>query len=198
MLSSFLTHLNPSSRKNLLLAISDLTRLKIQLRELSIDYMSMIQGISQHMQGNTMERIIPIFAIASTDNDRYPGVKSCYLVGDAALVNCDLLKIRGLLSIKDTRQHTLVIPRAPPSNTVASRVSKIPTKPPPEGFPAPHPLQPPTQSCAVAYPQPMGFPWNCIAAMMRKDKSCPGCHFNHPEDSPQLKFHKEVGYLALV
>ena len=34
--------------------------------------------------------------------------------------------------------------------------------------------------------------------MMRKDKSCPGCHFNHPDDSPKLKFRQEVGCLALA
>ena len=34
--------------------------------------------------------------------------------------------------------------------------------------------------------------------MMRKDKSCPGCHFNHPDDSPKIKFHQEVGCPALA
>ena len=29
--------------------------------------------------------------------------------------------------------------------------------------------------------------------MIREDKSCLGCHFNHPGDSPKLKFHQEVG-----
>ena len=29
--------------------------------------------------------------------------------------------------------------------------------------------------------------------MMREDKYCPGCHFNHPKDSPRLKIYKEVG-----
>ena len=29
-------------------------------------------------------------------------------------------------------------------------------------------------------------------------KSCPGCHFNHPDDSPRLKFHQDVGCLALT
>ena len=56
----------------------------------SINYMLRVRGISQRMQGITIERIIPIFAIASFDHDCYPGGKSCYLTGDAALVNCDL------------------------------------------------------------------------------------------------------------
>ena len=34
--------------------------------------------------------------------------------------------------------------------------------------------------------------------MIQEDKSCPGCHFNHPEDSPWLKFHQEVGCLELA
>ena len=33
---------------------------------------------------------------------------------------------------------------------------------------------------------------------MREDKSCPGCHFNHHEDSPRLKLHQEVGFPALA
>ena len=37
-----------------------------------------------------------------------------------------------------------------------------------------------------------------MASMIREDKSCPGCQFNHPEDSPKLKFHQEVGCPALA
>ena len=78
MLFLFLTHLNPSSRENLLLAVSELTRLKMRLRELSIDYMLRVIGISQRMQGIIIERIIPLFAIGSLNHGRYPGVKSRY------------------------------------------------------------------------------------------------------------------------
>ena len=35
-------------------------------------------------------------------------------------------------------------------------------------------------------------------SMIREDKSCLGCHFNHPKDSPKLKFHQEVGCPALA
>ena len=34
--------------------------------------------------------------------------------------------------------------------------------------------------------------------MIREDKSCLRCHFNHPEDYPKLKFHQEVGCPALA
>ena len=93
-----LTHVNPSSSKNLFLSISDLTRLEMRLGELSIDYMLRVQGISHCMQGITIERIIPLLSIASLDHDRYPGFKSLYLVGDVTLINCDLLQISGLHS----------------------------------------------------------------------------------------------------
>ena len=115
IISLLLAHLNPSSNENPPLAISDLTRLEMRLGESSINYMSRVQGISQRMQGVTIEHIIPLFSIASLDHDRYPGVKSCYLAGDAALVNCGLLELSGLLSSEDTRQCALVIPNAPPS-----------------------------------------------------------------------------------
>ena len=35
-------------------------------------------------------------------------------------------------------------------------------------------------------------------SMIREDKSCPGCHFNHPKDPPKLKSHKEVGCPAIT
>ena len=98
MLSSLITHLNPSSNENLLLAITDLTPLKMRLGKLSIYYMSRVHGIAQRMHGVAIDRIIPLFAIASLYHERYPGVKSRYLAGDIVLVNCDLLQLRGLLS----------------------------------------------------------------------------------------------------
>ena len=46
MISHLLTHLNPSSSENILLAISYLTRLEMVLGELSINYMSCVRSIS--------------------------------------------------------------------------------------------------------------------------------------------------------
>ena len=98
IISSLLTHLNPSPNKKILLAISDLTRLKMRLGEPSINYMSRVRSISQRMQGVKIECMIPLFTIASLDHGRYPGGKSRYLTGDTTLVNCNLLQLSGLLS----------------------------------------------------------------------------------------------------
>ena len=87
MLLSLITPLKPSFNENRLIAITDLTRLEMILGELSIDYMSIVYGIAKRMHGVTIERIIPLFAIASLDHKRYPGVKSRYLAGDTALFN---------------------------------------------------------------------------------------------------------------
>ena len=122
ILSLLLTHLNPYSREKLLLTISDLTCLEMRLGESSMDYMSRARGISQRMQGITIERSISIFATASLDHDLYPGVKSCYLMGDTTLVKCDLHQLRGLLSSEETKQHALRIPSSPPSTTIDNRV----------------------------------------------------------------------------
>ena len=70
MLSSLLTHLNPYSNENLLLAISDLTRLEMILGKSSIDYMSSIRGIAQRMQGIKIDHIIPLFPITSLNHGR--------------------------------------------------------------------------------------------------------------------------------
>ena len=77
-------------------------------------------------------------------------------------------------------------------------MSKTSTQPPPTGFPSPLTTQLPAQTSNVSYPSPSGFPWKCIAAMIREDNSHPGCHYNHPKDSPRIKFHQEVGFPALA
>ena len=117
MLSSLITHLNPYSNENLLLDITDLTRLEMRLGKSSIYYMSRVHSIAKQMHRVTIDHIIPLFAIASLDHERYPGVKSCYLAGHTALVNCNLLQLSGLLSSEETRQHPLVIPAITTSTT---------------------------------------------------------------------------------
>ena len=137
-ISHLLTHLNPSSRENILLSISDITRLYMRLGDSSIDYMSRVRGISQRMQGITMDRIIPFFTIAILDHDRYPVLKSRYLTGDTALVNCNLLDLSSLLPRGETRQQALGLLRLTPSTT-ADRVSNTLMQPPPTGYPTPCP-----------------------------------------------------------
>ena len=87
--------------------------------------------------------IIPLFSISSLDQDCYPGVKSCYLTGDATLVNCNLTDLSGLLSSKETRQQALRLTSST-TQTTANRVSNTPTQSPPTGHPTPLPTQPPT------------------------------------------------------
>ena len=144
MLSSLLTHINPYSNENLLLTISDLTRLEMRLGESSIDYMSRVCGIAQRMPGVTIDRIILLFEIASLDHERYPGVKSRYLAGDTVLVNCDLLQLSGLISSEETKQQALGITAIPPSTTSVNRVSNTHNSPQNE-CPVPTPNQPTTQ-----------------------------------------------------
>ena len=154
----------------LLLGISDLTCLDMQIGESSINYMSRVRGISQRMHGITMEHIIPLFAIASLDHDRYPCVKSRYFAVEAALVNWHLLEFSGLFSSENTRQRALGIPSAPLSTTVANRVSNTPTQPPPTVRPSPRFAQTPAQTSAVPYTPPRGVPWDCIAVMVRAQR----------------------------
>ena len=104
MLSHLLTHLNPSSSENLLLSINNLNHLYMTLGESSINYMSCVQGISQRLQGISVDKIIPLFTTVSLDHDRYLGIKIRYLSGDPVLVNCNLLGISVLLSSEETHQ----------------------------------------------------------------------------------------------
>ena len=68
MLPWLITHPNLSSNENILLEITDLTRLEMRLGELSIDYISRVHGIAQWMHGVTIDRIIPLFEIPSLDH----------------------------------------------------------------------------------------------------------------------------------
>ena len=95
------------------------------------------RGIAKRIQGITINSIIPLVAIASLNHERYPGVKSCYLMGDTDLVNCDLLQLSGLLSSEEKRQRNLGIHNTPPSTNSANRVSNAPNNPNNER-PAPH------------------------------------------------------------
>ena len=104
------------------------------LDEWIIYYMLRVRGISQQMQGVTMKKIIPLFTIVILEHDRYPGVKSRYLSGNPALVNCNLLEPRGLLSSKETRQKPMGLTSSTTPTTV-NCVSYVQAKPPLKGFP---------------------------------------------------------------
>ena len=197
MLSSLITHLNPSSNEDLLLAILDITRLEMRLGKLSIYYMPRVRGIAQRMHGVTIDHIIPLFGIASLDHESYLGVKSRYFAVDTALVNCDLLQLSGLLSSEETRQRALGIIAILPYTTSANRVYNTKNNPQNE-CPALPPHQPTTQTSNVTYPPKRGVPRKCIAAMMIEDKSFMGCHFNHLDDSTKQMVHQEVGFPALA
>ena len=157
--------------------------------------MSRVRGITQQMHEVTIDRIIPLFRIAGLDHKIYSGVKSRYLVGDTALVNCDLLKISGLLSSEETRQRALGITAVPLSRTSVNWVSNNNSQ---NERHIPDQHQPTTQPSNVPYPPSRGVPWMCIASMIREDKSCTGCYFSHPKDSLKLKSHQEVGCPALA
>ena len=79
MLPHLITHLNPSHTENLLITINDLNHLEMLLRESSTNYMSCIRSVSQFLQGISMNKIIPLFAMVSLYHDRYLETNSHYL-----------------------------------------------------------------------------------------------------------------------
>ena len=80
----------------------------------------------------------------------------------------------------------------PTPSVTENRVSDAPAPSPPTGRPQPCPSPSITPSPTMDYPPPRGVPWKCIATMVLHDKSCPGCHFNKPDDSPHLKLIIEL------
>ena len=135
--------------------------------------MSRVCGIAQRTDGVKIDRIIPLFAIASLDHERYTGGKSRYLAGYTLLVNYDVLQISGLLSSEETRQRALGINASPLSTTSVNCLSNTNHNSQNER-PVPPPHQPITQSSNVPYPPTSGVTWKYISVMMREDKSCPG------------------------
>ena len=117
MLLQLLTNLNYSSSENLLLSINNLNHLDTLLGDSSTDNMYCVLGESQLLQGIYMDKITPLFTIASLDHDHYPGIKSHHLAGDPSLVNCNLLGLSGLLSSKETHQKALGVPTEVPRVT---------------------------------------------------------------------------------
>ena len=132
------------------------------------------------MKGATIEKNIPLFDIASLDNDRYLGVESRYLAGNPALVNCNLLDLSGILSRKDTRKQSLGIPSSA-LPAMVNCVYDVQAQPTPSILPQRRPSQPTPSRSSTEYPPPRGVPWKRIAAMVRSDMSCPGCNFNKPD-----------------
>ena len=64
-----------------------------------------------------MEKIVPLFSIASLYHNLYHRFNIRYLAGDPALVNCNLLGLSCLLFSKDTSQKALGIPISAPLAT---------------------------------------------------------------------------------
>ena len=131
----------------------------MRLDKSSIKYMSRVRGIAQWMHDVKIDHIIPLFVIASLDYDSYPGVKSNYLAGYTTRVNCDLLQLSVLLSIEETRQHTLVIPDIPLSTPSFNRLSNRQNNTENE-CPGPPPHQPTTQSSNITHPSPLHYKLN--------------------------------------
>ena len=79
ILPHLLTQLDFSSSENILFAINDLNHLEMSLGESSINYMSCVRGVSQLLQGISMDKIIPLSEITSLYYNRYPGINTRYL-----------------------------------------------------------------------------------------------------------------------
>ena len=107
------------------------------------------------MRGVLTKKTIALFAIASLDHDRYPGMKSQCLAGNPALVNCNLLDFNSLIYSEDIRQQALGLLSSTPMAT-ANRVSDVQAQPPQTGCLQPRPSQTTTTPSPMDYPTPRG------------------------------------------
>ena len=118
-------------------------------------------------------------------------MKIRYLAGNPTLVDFNLLDLSGILSSKETRQQALRLLSSTPPVTV-NRVPNAQAQPPLMGHPQTRPSQTPPMTSYTYYPPPRGVPWKCIAVMVRSDTSCPGYHFNKPDNSPASSSTKRL------
>ena len=80
---------------------------------------------------------------------------------------------------------------------MAKQTSDITAPPPPKKWNQTRPGTPTGTCPATDHPPARGVPKKYTPEIILTDCSCPGFHFNKPNESPRLKFHQEVGWPAL-
>ena len=93
MFNTIIEHLEPTHANHLLATIMDLFELTYKATCTSIPYMKTVCKISEHLKGANIIQLMPLFAIANLDQDKYPGLMPHYLADDPALVHANLLSL---------------------------------------------------------------------------------------------------------
>ena len=187
MLDTIIKHLQHTHAGHLLAAVTDLSDLTYKATNTSISYMKIIRKISKCLKGVDIIQLMPFFAITKLDQERYPGLMSCYLADDPALVYANILYLGQMLATQEKR-HNFLNCNSGSSGQISSTQCAAASSDP---CPSPSPEPAPRHIDSSFYPPSKGVAWKFKQQMVEAEASCPGCHFHG--DAAKQEFHQEVG-----
>jgi len=79
MLTDFVHHLSLNSVIDHFSAITELVELKMEPGKAHSEFMSTIRSIDGPLGAMAIDKLLPIFALANMDQDRFPGLVARYL-----------------------------------------------------------------------------------------------------------------------
>ena len=101
MFDAIIEHLQPDHAKHLLVAITDLSDINYKATDTSISYIKMVYDIGECFEGVDIIQLVPLFAIANLDQDKYPGLMSRHLADDPTLIHANLLSLGQMMAAKE-------------------------------------------------------------------------------------------------
>jgi hypothetical protein len=104
MLTNFVSHLSLNSVTDRLGAITELVELKMELGKAHSEYMLSIRRIGGRLGAMTIGEILPIFALANMDQDRFPELVARYLQGDSSLLKSTIYSLEVEMNDEIERQ----------------------------------------------------------------------------------------------
>ena len=119
--------------------------------------MQTVCEIGDRLRGVDIQQLMPLFAIANIDQDKYPGLMSRYVADDPALLRANLLSLGQILSTEEKR-HKFLNRNLGPSFPSAQRASGS-SAPAPSPSPTPAPTPTPGD---YSYPPSRGVAWKYI------------------------------------
>eukprot|EP00581_Thalassiosira_minuscula_P002424 CAMPEP_0183736440 /NCGR_PEP_ID=MMETSP0737-20130205/49280_1 /TAXON_ID=385413 /ORGANISM="Thalassiosira miniscula, Strain CCMP1093" /LENGTH=643 /DNA_ID=CAMNT_0025970447 /DNA_START=56 /DNA_END=1984 /DNA_ORIENTATION=- len=182
---------NPSSTANKLQAVIDLVALGMAPDDTSGTYMHRVRGIRDRLEKVTIDELLPLFAIANMDKDRYPGLTQRYIMADPALLNATVVSLEEEMTQEEMRLVALGITSDASNLPSANRAGgNQPPAPAPAPTPAPSPAPATFQS---TYPPDKSLNWDKMALVGDDTSICPACFWRAEPTNDKLTFHRTKG-----
>jgi len=200
MLDALLANLAPSHAKTLLEAVEQLSRFSMTPAEDATSFMQRVRSLAERLDGVVLSQLMPLFAIANLDKDRYPGLVQRYIADDPALTNATLLSLQSMMT-REERRHAAIHgcpPATPSQSRIEPAIQRVSGTPKDSAAKTP----PDCQRMQPEYPPFRGISWGKISAVYKNADSCPACHYNNSDSAEWKKervlIHRTVGCPAFA